>query len=373
MDTTCPPVAPCAYPFKVISPEPICPYQKSAAKNLPGFEALNQAFQLTTGWTLGYHETPASRQQRIAAGSIDIPICGQLTIDDMSNLWPAGIPATSRRRCESLTESINDILNELDNARQEKYQLERKLAWVGAAINFRAFAHDDTDDAKSSGSSNCPTFFLSNIAITPLLSVGTGNECCGWQVAQDQKINFGLFGIDNRCQADVDPQSRFLDALPVVKTAFHCYADQQMPPTDILSNINRIVYQSFLGDVLAKGIVFQTNPLSGAFEISYRGRWQCFRTSASGVLPMQLESALLGGETNCQDAAVDDHLGNKEHLLIIDSTSIPYETSELIESFAGQLTGKTPAECRTLFAKKITNRIPRVTNLPSSMVLISRT
>jgi len=96
---------------------------------LPGFKNLSEIFEKLTGWTLAYHESPQSRNNRRQSKNvIPAPMQGKLVIDDMSSQLPPQQSAIHRGQCDQLIDAFNVVVQELEKTRYELWKREAELA-----------------------------------------------------------------------------------------------------------------------------------------------------------------------------------------------------------------------------------------------------
>ena len=298
--------------LKLHRPEPLCPLEQGAQENVKSLPDFAKAFGLATGWQLVYQEIPASRRRRSKPGANDLPIRGELAIDDMVERFP-GQQILSRHWCEELVLSLNEILAELDTEKAISWKLASELENCGHSHAKTApqmepapevipasgplaltttFSTDDclppieqerlpAEDTiqptspETAANHVSPACDINLLEIEPRPALGrldldqvSVQTLCTpqphlascWQMGKQDDLHFTLLSANAR-------QPEFSAALLVGTTIFRCLAAKGEPPTEILTELHRILQQTFLGDVQLEGFACHLVPLTGELHL----------------------------------------------------------------------------------------------------------
>ena len=265
--------------LRLHSPSRPCPFEGSAKKRTAKLEQLLLAFEHATGWQMGYQETSASRKQRQAAGDPTLPIAGQLTIEDLSQLLPPGVPAASRIYCEKLVEQFNLVVAELDQSRMELHKLHDSTAPAAQQSNVtvatpnmlggRKSRKSPTDAVESaeSASQDSATAPPANLPLTSHsvnivpLTEPKQNAVFEWYVEPTGLTRFAIISCD---EPNSGPQnSNRTSELIAARATFLTECRHRSCDETIQYELKSVVERLFPGDANVRALCGSVNSLTG--------------------------------------------------------------------------------------------------------------
>jgi hypothetical protein len=209
-----------------------------------GFDELDAAFQLLTGWRLAWNPFAARTGGHPSRTRHD-----WLRIDDLSDVLPPGIPAASRIYCENLAMRLNRFLDEWTILRSAGGGGIQFPAPGAAAPGYRLACH------------------LDHFSIEPLRLPDAGSAAgtaCEWAMTPNNRVAAGLFAIN--------PKHEMAGAgLTAARSAFVTGARAGADCEAILAHIDESIEQLFYGDLEIEAVVWTLDPAIGEGHIIGRG------------------------------------------------------------------------------------------------------
>ena len=334
--------------LKLYAPVSLCPYHLSAKQQFKSLESLNHAFQLATGWELAIHETSSSRRQRSNLKRPQMPATGKLSILDLAEILPPGIPPVSRVYCEQLVDELNHLLKELGRLRGKQFESKGEAGQCS-----RPYITADLDAGLSMLQSNLP-FRTSNVALTPLV-VDQTMATCEWFIDESGIVRFAAIVCKN-------PDRNSTRELIAARTAFLAECRHGASNMTAHAAVIQTVTRLFPGDSFTDVLTGTLNPLTGDITMV-------------GVESFNVNSTNLMCDQTGRVAQVSTHHLQRGHHLVFSHWPTTVDSSAVehwIDATVGEFREMPIDQLADDWKHRFSEAIPRIPVSPCIALAVSR-
>ena len=248
MTILAPPVDPAALPgLRVFSGEtPAIPAPPSRSCRVPAaFDRFDRAFQLATGWKLGWNPDPQATDR--------------ITVEDLSAIYPPGMPAVGRTYCDHLIACLNRLMadSRLTADLPPADHRPSGRTDLASASNEHLTPASIVDPGPTTNPCIVDQFGMVPLVVRQPSGTAEGPRCgFQWRVQDDGNLLATAFQVDGSPEL-------LASACLTARTSFLAAARLGGGCEPVHEQIGNGIEHLFAGDVRIISLVWCLDPLSG--------------------------------------------------------------------------------------------------------------